>query len=277
MSDRKFCSWEEAVLWLKSQPDQGEIVKACYYDDPLLVAAERFVQSAEWQAIRACLPNFRGRVLDLGAGRGISSYAFAKEGWTVTALEPDPSDIVGAGAIRELSEQAGLSIEVVQAAGELLPFSDMSFDAAYGRAILHHAKDLARLCREVFRVLRPHGMLIATREHVISRRSDLERFLAQHPLHALYGGENALLPSEYKDAMRAAGFMIIKVFHALESDINLHPNTRRSIREKIGQRLRLPIGDMIPGWLLDVLGHVDSRPGRLYSFMARKPAGEIRR
>lgn len=276
MSDRKFCSWEEAVLWLKSRPDQSEIVKACYYDDPLFDAAERFSQSAEWQALRACLPSLKGHVLDLGAGRGISSYAFAKEGWTVTALEPDPSDIVGAGAIRELSGQARLSIEVVQATGESLPFPSMSFDVVYGRAVLHHANDLARLCREVFRVLKPQGILIATREHVISRASDLERFLSQHPLHALYGGENALLWREYKNAMRAAGLTIVKVFHALGSDINLHPHTRRSMRNKIGRSLRLPIGGMIPAWLLDVLGHVDTRPGRLYSFIARRPIGETR-
>ena len=42
------------------------------------------------------------QALDLGAGRGISSYALAREGWQVTALEPDPSMLIGAGAIRSL-------------------------------------------------------------------------------------------------------------------------------------------------------------------------------
>ena len=63
-------TWEQAVLWLRSQPQRQDLVRACYYDDPLYEAAERFRQSGEWQAtarlVRRWLP---GKVLDLGAGR----------------------------------------------------------------------------------------------------------------------------------------------------------------------------------------------------------------
>ena len=27
-------TWEEAVIWLKAQPDQAELVQACFFDDP---------------------------------------------------------------------------------------------------------------------------------------------------------------------------------------------------------------------------------------------------
>ena len=47
----------------------------------------------------------RGQALDVGAGRGIASYALAREGFTVTVLEPDDSHLVGAGAIRSLAEE----------------------------------------------------------------------------------------------------------------------------------------------------------------------------
>ena len=39
----------------------------------------------------------------------------------VTAVEPDPSDLVGAGAIRALSKETGVAIEVVEAFGEAVP------------------------------------------------------------------------------------------------------------------------------------------------------------
>jgi hypothetical protein len=90
VSKCKTLSWEEAVLWLKAQPDQNDLIKACFYDDPLQSAAERYYQSTEWLALRKVLPQV-GRVLDIGSGRGISAYAFAKDGWRVDALEPNGS------------------------------------------------------------------------------------------------------------------------------------------------------------------------------------------
>src|SRR6187402_3965077 len=112
MTDKSM-SWEEAVLWLKGHPDQAELVRACYFDDPLPEAAERYWRSAEWAEMRTYLP-CPGKALDIGAGRGISSFALARDGWRVTALEPDSSSVVGAGAIRALSAAAGVDIEVVE-------------------------------------------------------------------------------------------------------------------------------------------------------------------
>ncbi|MDD1465621.1 class I SAM-dependent methyltransferase, partial [Dolichospermum sp. ST_sed5] len=173
MSD-KMLTWEEAVQWLRDQPEQQELVQYCYYDDPLESAAERFSHSEEWTALNKLLkPKIPGKVLDIGAGRGISSYAFAKAGCSVTALEPDSSNLVGAGAIHRLAKNTDLSIQVVQDWGETLPFTDNYFDIVYGRAVLHHAQNLKQLCQEAARVLKPGGYFIATREHIISRKEDL--------------------------------------------------------------------------------------------------------
>ena len=166
-------TWEEAVQWLKDQPEKSELVKFCYYDDPLEAAAERFLQSEEWLEVLSLLKSKKsGQVLDIGAGRGISSYAFAKSGYEVTALEPNPSLLVGAEAIRQLASRTGVNIKVVQDWGETLPFADNAFDIVYGRAVLHHAHQLNQLCGEAARVLKPGGVLLATREHVLSRKED---------------------------------------------------------------------------------------------------------
>jgi SAM-dependent methyltransferase len=265
-------SWEDAVLWLRNQADQQQLVRACFYDDPLLDAAKRYVSSVEWEALRQYLPVTRGHALDLGAGRGIASYALAREGWSVTAVEPDLSAIVGVGAIRQLAQESGFAIEVVAQHGEGLPFAPHRFDLAHCRAVLHHARDLPLLCREIARVLKPGGILIATREHVISRKEDLTVFLEAHPLHRLYGGEHAYLLGEYRSAIECAGFRISNMLNPYASDINLFPDSRAEMKRRIAKRFYLPSSALVPGVALDWLGSWSSHPGRHYSFIAQKVA-----
>ncbi len=279
----RFSTWEQAVQWLRSDPGQHELVRAAYYDDPLLAAAERYWNSEEWSAIRSLLGAERGTALDVGAGRGIASYALGREGFEVTALEPDGSAIVGAQAIRALARDSGLPIEVTQEFSERLPFADGQFDLVFARAVLHHTRDLTMACAEFFRVLKPGGRLVAVREHVISRPQDLEAFLRIHPLHHLYGGENAFEKKTYEAAIVAAGFHLKQVLGPLESPVNHAPHTRRSLQQEVAARAtgNLPVlRDLaglflgLPGiWslALPMLSRLDHRPGRLYSFVATRP------
>ena len=264
-------TWEEAVVWLRAQPDRQEIVKACFFDDPLIEAAERYHASSEWRAVRKLIPRATGCALDLGAGRGIGAFALAKDGWTTTALEPDPSEIVGAGAIRRLIAESGCPIRVVEAWGEALPFENRSFDLVHVRQALHHAGDLRQLCREIARVLKPGGMLIATREHVLSNKSDLPRFLETHSVHRLFGGEHAYLLEEYTAAIKSAGLRLVRVLNPLQSDINTFPGTLQSVKQRYSRKLNLPFAWLVPTWLLRLKGARMNDPGRLYSFVGVKP------
>jgi SAM-dependent methyltransferase len=268
MKDRPL-SWEDAVLWLKRQPDQAELVRACFYDDPLLAAAERYMMSSEWRAVRVLLPAPSGTALDVGAGRGISAFALARDGWDTVALEPNGSMMVGAGAICSLAVEAGLHIEVVEQWGEQLPFRENNFDVVHCRQVLHHAKDMPRLCREISRVLKPGGTFIATREHVISCHEDLDIFLAGHTLHKIYGGENAYLLEEYLDAIRGSGIVLTSVLNPYQSDINLYPESVAGLRHRIAAKLYLP-DVMIPSIVLSWLGARSNAPGRLFTFAGRK-------
>lgn len=278
--EQRFENWEGAVQWLRDQPDREDLVLAAYYDDPLIGAAERYRTGTEWQAVRALLGEGCQRsALDVGAGRGIASYALARDGFTVTALEPDPSALVGAGAIRSLASQGDVQINVVEEFSERLPFDDGAFDVLFARAVLHHCSDLPQACQEFFRVLKPGGRLIAVREHVISSKEQLPAFLDQHPLHKLYGGENAFLLAEYRSAITGAGFRITEEVAPLDSPMNYAPLTEAGVKDEVAARLK-PIRGMarrlfdVPGlWPAVRLGlrPLDQRPGRHYSFICDKP------
>jgi 2-polyprenyl-3-methyl-5-hydroxy-6-metoxy-1,4-benzoquinol methylase len=255
---------------LRNQREQTDLVRACYYDDPLSAAAERYHASTEWQALRRLLPIPPGAALDVGAGRGIASYALARDGWTTTALEPDESNVVGAGAIRSLSAEKGVDITVVQEWGERLPFEDASFDLVHARQVLHHAKDLQQFCRELARVLRAGGTFVASREHVISRREDLNAFLEAHPLHRLCGGENAYLVRDYRRAIEGANIRLTMVLNTYSSDVNLFPETMAGMKAAIARRLRLPSPRLVPDLALRVLGAMSNTPGRVYTFVGRR-------
>jgi SAM-dependent methyltransferase len=201
----------------------------------------------------------------------------------VTALEPDASGLVGAGAIRMLAREAGLSISVVEQPGEQLPFPSRSFDLVHGRQVLHHAADLTRLCREVARVLKPGGRMIATREHVITRPSDLPVFLDSHPLHKLYGGEQAYLVSEYVAAITGSGLAIGRILGPFDSAINYFPMSHSQWRRYCLEPLTWVLGERLAArvvddgwpwgpWVLGRLARIRSAfcdaPGRLYTFLA---------
>jgi hypothetical protein len=34
-------TWEQAVRWLREQPEQQDLVRACFYDDPVEAAIVR--------------------------------------------------------------------------------------------------------------------------------------------------------------------------------------------------------------------------------------------
>ena len=102
------------------------------------------------------LPDWRGRVLDLGCGTGIHTRAMAEiADWTIGI---DVSYRLGRKAHRKLQDARG---SVLVADAGRLPFADAGFDAAlsYGEPLSHMGDPDAALA-ELARVLRPGGRAV---------------------------------------------------------------------------------------------------------------------
>lgn len=272
-------STEEAVLRLRADPARAGLVRDSYLGADVLEAARRFAASAEF--VESC--HLAGgvrpgmRVLDVGAGRGVASYAFACLGARVVALEPDPSPVVGQGSIRELP--GALDIDVVGAYSEALPLRDASFDLVYARQVLHHTRDLPLALRECARVLRPGGRFLATREHVVDDEAQLAEFLAAHPVHQLAGGENAYSLPAYRGAVAAVlrptavlgpWESIVNAFPEVSSEEEMRGRGQRWLEWKYGRPLGMLLG-RLPACQAHAVRKLSRHAGRLFTFAAVKP------
>ncbi|MDQ1741379.1 MAG: hypothetical protein QOE53_3031, partial [Pseudonocardiales bacterium] len=144
-------SLDEAIEHLRADPEQAELVRDAYLGADTAEAAARFEASGEFDEVVRVVGGFDGRdVLDVGAGTGIASRAIANTGARrVYALDPDPSELVGRGAMAKLANER---IEVLDGVGESIPLPDESVDVVYGRQVLHHTQDLDAVAREARRV-----------------------------------------------------------------------------------------------------------------------------
>lgn len=278
-------NYEESVRWMRSQPEQSELVKLCYLDEDSLAAAKRFSLSEEFSEVIELLGlnqlSQKLKILDIGCGSGIASYSFACLGHDVSAVDPDTSEDVGLGATAKLASLVSNgSIKTFQSFAESLPFSDATFDIIYARQALHHFSDLRKGLAECSRVLKPKGFLIAAREHVVNDEQQLNTFLENHLLHKLHGGENAYPLEDYISALEKAGLTVRKCFAPFDTAINHFPTSNAQVKGWFLQALEKKLGNATATVLVKFsfleslyryrLSHSCNSPGRLYSFLAVK-------
>jgi len=144
-------------------------------------------------------------VLDLGSGGGIDVLLSAKRvGPTGKAYGLDMTDEMLALA-RENQRQAGVeNVEFLKGEIEDIPLPDNSVDVIISNCVINLSTDKDRVLKEAFRVLKPGGRF-AVADIVLTRPLSVEY---QRHL-ALWAGcvAGALLISEYKEKLAAAGFV----------------------------------------------------------------------
>jgi ubiquinone/menaquinone biosynthesis C-methylase UbiE len=270
-------NWHETIEYIRSESSYNQLVEEAYFSPDLKANVELFRNSSEFiatlQLLKSLNINGESRLLDVGAGNGISSIAFALEGYKVTALEPDVSDTIGAGAIKKLKELYKLTaLDIVSSYGEDMPFENDYFDIVFARQCMHHAYNLPEFAKSMYRVVKPKGIFLTVRDHVITDKADKQAFLKRHPLHKFYGGENAFKLNEYRNAIIDAGFVIKQVLGPADSVINYSPwsisRVKKTIQQKVGAWAANNFVSRI-AWVAVKL-RLKMVPGRLYTFVSEK-------
>jgi sterol 24-C-methyltransferase len=153
------------------------------------------------------------KVLDVGCGRGrVANHMARHTGATVTGINIDPDQLEMA---RRFALGNGLSQQCTFKMADInelpLPFADNSLDAIYQIQVFSLSKDLEKLFRDIYRMLKP-GAKFACLDWV-----HLDKYDAKNPEHAalmkrikpLIGAIGTPSAENYVRLMKNAGFDVI--------------------------------------------------------------------
>ena len=155
---------------------------------------------------RETLGGLTGRVIELGAGNGLTFAHYPDTVTEVVAVEPEDY-------LRKRAEEAAASapvpVRVVDAVADDLPSGDATFDAAVAALVLCSVPDQASALAELRRVVRPGGE-VRFYEHVRPNNPRTAAIWQRADDWNIYprisGGCHAARDTEA--AIRAAGFEI---------------------------------------------------------------------
>ena len=93
----------------------------------------------------------KGKLIDLGCGRGDMLQAFKKIGFDVEGVDLSPSSV-------ELNKP--IPIKLANLSEDQLPYNDDYCDYIFSKSVIEHIQEPSLLIKESYRILKPNGKCI---------------------------------------------------------------------------------------------------------------------
>ncbi len=95
-------------------------------------------------------------ILELGCSSGVNLVAWQRIGCECIGLEPSEIAIKNSYII---SQKLGVTMQIRMGIAEEIPFDNELFDLVNADSVIEHVQDTERATSEIYRVLRPNGVL----------------------------------------------------------------------------------------------------------------------
>src|SRR5689334_22112425 len=135
--------------------------------DRFTSSEDSFSENIERPVIESLLGELSGAsALDLGCGSGTYATRLAARGARVVGVDLSATMLALA---RDRAQARQVALEMLVAdINKPLPFSSAQFDLVFTATALHYVEDLRSVLREMARVMRPQGRLLASVLHPMS-------------------------------------------------------------------------------------------------------------
>jgi ubiquinone/menaquinone biosynthesis C-methylase UbiE len=203
--------YEEKVFWNNQSSDK----KYLTFEKKVYSAfrVHEYVEMIEKYISDYKLANV-ARVLDLGCSAGVSTIVWSKMGFDATGIDLSSNLISQA---RELAEREKSSVKFVVGDVSSMDFENDLFDVCFMVGLLHHFPDITPAVKEIHRVLKKDGVMIAVEPNLLNWPYRLSFYLV-HKKKGVTPNEAPLSPLVVKQTLEVF-FRDVEISQFRENDV----------------------------------------------------------